>query len=339
MKNLAIQYMSDGLKRDSCLSILGLSKNQLYHKNGVQRPGRRPTTDTYYKDRKDRTIVSVENSVIVDQIIKIKENPDLSHWYKLICRRLQIMGYYINHKKVYRLMKEYHLLEKARKKKGRNFVQFRRVAPEGPLRILEMDIKYVWVEGCACYCYILTTIDTFTRFVLHWTVGYTMRQEQVRRLWDYIIVNYLQPAELLKRKLEIEVRNDNGKQLSSKMIQNYFKENHLNQVFTHPYSPEENGHIESFHKTLGNALRNDTYKSFLELVNRLKKFYLSYNNDRQHSSIAGLSPAMFWALFEEGQIDTIQKEKKMIKFKLNLSYQDILEWPQIDKYNYRVMKT
>jgi hypothetical protein len=27
----------------------------------------------------------------------------------------------------------------------------------------------------------------------------------------------------------------------------FFVENHLNQVFTHPYTTQENGHIESFH--------------------------------------------------------------------------------------------
>jgi transposase InsO family protein len=31
-----------------------------------------------------------------------------------------------------------------------------------------------------------------------------------------------------------------------KLIQEFFKENYLNQVFTHPYTPQENGHIESF---------------------------------------------------------------------------------------------
>lgn len=169
-----------------------------------------------------------------------------SHWYNLIWRRLRVLGYYINHKKVYRLMCDYHLLSQARKKKGRKFVQFRRVLPEGPLRVLEMDIQYIWVKGLARYCYVMTVLDTFTRYVLDWAVGLTMRQEQVLRLWARIIVHYLQPQNLLERKIELEVRNDNGKQFSSIMIQSYFEENHLNQVFTHPYSPEENGMSRAF---------------------------------------------------------------------------------------------
>jgi transposase InsO family protein len=38
--------------------------------------------------------------------------------------------------------------------------------------------------------------------------------------------------------------------ISAKLIQEFFKENYLNQVFTHPYTPQENGHIESFHAIL-----------------------------------------------------------------------------------------
>jgi transposase InsO family protein len=39
------------------------------------------------------------------------------------------------------------------------------------------------------------------------------------------------------------------------LIQEFFKENYLNQVFTHPYTPQENGHIKSFHAILAKKLR------------------------------------------------------------------------------------
>jgi transposase InsO family protein len=54
---------------------------------------------------------------------------------------------------------------------------------------------------------------------------------------------------LLGRGINIEVRNDNDSRFSAKLIQEFFKENYLNQVFTHPYT-QENGHIESFHAIL-----------------------------------------------------------------------------------------
>ena len=128
---------------------------------------------------------------------------------------LQLEGYFINHKKVYRLMRDHHLLESPRRSSGRDFVKFRRVAPQGPLSVLEMDIKYFYVEQRRGYAFVLTIIDTFTRVVLNWRAGYSIRQEQVKQLWSDVIVNYLQPANLLGRRLDIEIRNDNGKQFSA----------------------------------------------------------------------------------------------------------------------------
>jgi len=329
--------MSLGLGRDVCLAITGLTKDQFYYTLTGVKPGRRPTEMTIWRDADTLIRYQVDNEDVVDKIVEIKLNPDMPNWYRLITTTLQIKGYYINHKKVYRLMLTYQLLEKPRKRSGRNFVKYRRVAPHKPLEVIEMDIKYVWIYAVGKYAYILTVIDTFTRYVLHWDVGFTMKSAQVKAVWEYIITNYLQPADMLKKKLDIEVRNDNGKQFNSNLIINFFKENHLNQVFTHPYTPEENGHVESFHKTLGNALQKDRFISLNQLVSRLKKFYTCYNNDRSHGSIKGIPPAKFWALYDLNKIEVIPLEKRRINFKLNVAYQDILTISTINKYDYRAL--
>ena len=329
--------MALGLKRDMCLKITGLTKHQLYYVSKGTKPGRRPTQTTQWRDPLTLITYSVANEEVVQKIVEIKLNPDQANWYRLITTTLQIRGYYINHKKVYRLMLEYLLLEKPRKRTGREFVKYRRVAPLKPLEIIEMDIKYIWIYGTRKYAFILTVIDTFTRYVLDWTVGYTMKSPQVKAVWEYIIANYLQPAGILKERLDVEVRNDNGKQFNSNLIINFFKENHLNHVFTHPYTPEENGHIESFHNTLGKALSKDQFMTLNTLEQRLKKFYTCYNNQRSHSSIKGIPPAKFWALFELNKIEVIPLKKRRIKFELKVAYQDILTIPSIKKYDYRAL--
>lgn len=50
-----------------------------------------------------------------------------------------------------------------------------------------------------------------------------------------------------KEKLAILKENDNDSRFAAKTVQDYFHENHINQVFTHPYTPQENGHIEFYH--------------------------------------------------------------------------------------------
>ena len=331
---LAKEYKTKGLKLTNLFLILGITRHQFYYCPTGRVKGKQASEVTVYRNHKTKERIEVLNEVVIKAIIYIKQNPDLANWYRLITYTLQVEGYYINHKKVYRLMKEYHLLEESKRKKGRNFVQFRRVSPVGPLYVLEMDIKYVWIGGKNRYGYILSVIDTFTRYILHWKVAYSMREAQVKEIWDYIIPTYLQPANMLSKEIQIEVRNDNGKQFSSTMVQEDFKTNYLGQVFTHPYTPEENGHIESFHSTLGKALKGESYKDLEAIDKRLNRFYRTYNNLRQHGSTAMLSPSVFWALYEDQQITVVNLSKKRVKFKLNIPYQDVLSWTKIQRYKY-----
>lgn len=326
-------YQSKGLNRAMVLNITGLTKHQLYYVPTGNKPGKGLTHTSKYLCDKTSEILVLPNKKIIDRIIKIKQEPDLPNWYKLICVKLKLEGWYINHKKVYRLQKEHGLLGKPRKNKGRNFVKFRRVCPSDPLRILEMDIKYVWIYELRRYCFVLTVIDTFTRFVLGWKIGYSMKQSSVKALWEEIILEYLQPAGLLSEEIHIELRNDNGKQFAGTMIQSFFKDNYLNQVFTHPYTPEENGHIESFHKTLGASLKGQQFRNIEELEIRLKQFYKTYNNERPHGSIVGLSPSKFWSLWEMEKITREVLDKKRVRFKLNIELQKVKFIKGIHKYN------
>jgi len=44
-------------------------------------------------------------------------------------------------------MNQGHLLKDRHRKASRKFVEHRKVMPLGPLEVIEMDIKFVWVEG------------------------------------------------------------------------------------------------------------------------------------------------------------------------------------------------
>lgn len=309
------------MKRDKALSILSLSKHQYYYEPTGHRPGKKPTQTT--NKLENQQIVTVLNQEVVDVIRETKQDPDTDYGYHKMCTLLMITGYFINHKKVYRLMKEADLLKPHKKKQDKTFVKYRVVIPEGPLEVLEMDIKYAWIHEDRRYAYILTVIDTFTRFALHWQVGYTMRTRQVKQAWEEIIDTYLQPADLLNKDVSIEIRNDNGRQFGSKIIRQFFEANHLNQVFTHPYTPQENGHVESFHSILSSALGSQGYWNLDSLEQRLTVFYEKYNNVRLHGSIANLSPRVFWDMWEKGNITREVLKNKKVKFYLNIPYQEL----------------
>jgi len=311
--------MSQGLNRSLVLSITGLSKHQMYYRPSTAKRGRKPSVSTL--KRVGSQVVKLSNEVLIDQIKSFKKNPLSNYGYKKMTIQLLLEGYYINHKKVNRIMKEQGLLFPKAKKASRNYVKYRIVIPERPLQVLEMDIKMVWVTSIRRHAYILTIIDTFTRAVLHWRVGLQMTQHQVKLAWDDVIVNHLQAADLLNQKIDVEVRNDNGPQFAAIMVQKYFKENKLNQVFTHPYTPQENGHIESFHSILAKHLDNFTFWDIQELDQQLMTFYDNYNNARLHGSIAYLWPMLFWEMWDKKMISREVNKNKKVKFKLKIPYQ------------------
>lgn len=263
------------------------------------------------------------NQEVVEQIQATKKDPDFNYGYRKMTVQLMCLGYLINHKKTYRLMKENDLLNAYRKFSDKTYVKYRTVVPERPLEVLEMDIKQVWITQDRRHAYILSIIDTFTRVVLHWLMAYSITQEQVKKAWETVIVNYLQPADLLNQELHIELRNDNDSRFSAKDIQAFFLENEIQQVFTHPYTPQENGHVESFHKIMATSIKGQVFWSFQELEDRMKIFYHKYNNQRLHGSIANLWPMKFWELWEQNKIKIIEKKNKKRTFKLLIPYHQI----------------
>ena len=85
----------------------------------------------------------------------------------------------------------------------------------------------VWVERDRRHAFILNIIDTFSRKWLYQSVGFSITQYQVKQAWEHLIIHHLQPNDMLNKDLHIEVRNDNDKRFSSKMIQRFFNETHL----------------------------------------------------------------------------------------------------------------
>jgi len=310
-----------GLIRDNALSILDISRHQYYHRPIGKRPGRKPSQTT--KKKENDSIIEVSNMEVTDQIKDIMADPDTNYGYRKMYFALMMLGYYINHKKVYRLMKEASLLKQWHKHSDKTYARYRKVIPKGPLEVLEMDIKFIWVTRERRHAYVLSIIDTFTRMALHWSLGFTMTSHQVKKAWEEVIENFLQPADMLTKKIHVEIRNDNGPQFSAKIIQEFFADNYLSQVFTHPYTPQENGHMESFYSILSRSLENEVFWDINELEIRLALFYEKYNNERIHSSIAYLTPRLFWELWEKGEIIRQELKNNKVRFLLKIPYQQI----------------
>jgi transposase InsO family protein len=323
-KELVARYICQGLKRDQALSAAGISKHQYYHKPCKGKRGRKPSAQTLKIMPNKLDIERVDDSLVVDAIRQIHQDPDTDYGYRKMTFALMALGFIVNHKKVYRLMKGALLLKGKHQKAAREFVKYRKVLPTQPLEVLEMDIKFVWIERDRRHAFVLTVIDTFTRVLLGRKTAFSINQQTIRQLWCEIIEHHLQPYDCLNRKIAIEIRNDNDSRFIAASVQEFFKQNHISQVFTHPYTPQENGHIESFHAILSKKLKRHVFWSLQDLEQCLILFYEKYNNHRLHGATLYLPPMVFWQCWNEGLVlAEVNPKLRKIKFRPLLGYQQL----------------
>jgi len=98
-----------GMKTEKTLAICKLTRHQYYYKPKAGKSGAKASTQTLkLSDKGVKELV--DNKVVVDEMISIKQHPDTDYGYRATTAALQLLGFIINHKKVYRLMKAYQLL-------------------------------------------------------------------------------------------------------------------------------------------------------------------------------------------------------------------------------------
>ncbi|MFN0188082.1 MAG: transposase [Bacteroidia bacterium] len=309
--------MAQGVKRDRVLAICGVSKNQYYYKAKGGSRGRKRSKITMRESA--GTNEAVSNKDVTAYIGSKYEDPQIDYGYHKMTAELQLDGFKINHKKVYRLMKAGKLLRPKQDRESKQWVKYRMFTPEGPFRVFEMDIKQVWVKTESRYVYILTILDVFTRIVLAQTDGYSMTQVQVQHAWKMVIEEYLEPLGIQARDIHIEIRSDNGPQFCAKKLHGFFAENGFIRTFTHPYTPQENGHVESYHAILVAAMRGTEFENRQQLVEWRETFLAFYNYRRVHSSVAKLPPMTFLDQWEKGNIQLIPHLKIKRKARLILT--------------------
>jgi putative transposase len=315
--------MAQGLKRDKVLAICGISKNAFYYKPKGGKPGRKPSDYTFQQSGDE--LVKRSNRFVKDYMESLFDNPLTDYGYHRMTGALQLAGFYINHKKVYRLMKSARLLQPVLSKTPKAYVKYRVLCPDGALRLMEMDIKQIWVEGLRRHVYVLTILDVFTRCVLYWEVGLGIRQQQVQSAWQLLIEEYLEPARALAWEMHIEIRSDNGPQFCAEKLRQFLQDNYFVQTFTHPYTPQENGHVESFHAILAKALRGEYFEHLPAVRNWLECFYQNYNYLRIHGSTCYLPPMTFWEQWKTGNIERmlISEKERKVRFSLKVPRQQI----------------
>lgn len=275
-----------GMSKKRVLSICRITRSSFYYKARNGRAGRPcPGVTRTHKE------LWVNDSKVVEDIVELLagEFVDYGH-YKTTVHLRDEKGYVINHKKVYRLMRENKLLVLDRQSFNtvkRRWVKELVPDPEAEFCHLEFDIKYIYVQGKRTNAQVLTVLDVFSRWNMGHTVKWNIRQGDVVALSDRIFESYRLPERFY-------VRNDNGSQFVADAVQQYFRDRNVTQEFTRPATPQQNAHIESYHSVMERAVCKrhelDSLEQACQTMDRFREFY---NHRRIHSGVGYTSPYKF----------------------------------------------
>ena len=211
--------------------------------------------------------------------------------YRRITRLLQAEGREVNHKRVYRLWQFEGLsLKKTRNKKKVARIKGKMKRAEYPNHVWTYDFMNDVTEK-GTQIRILNIIDEFSRECLAIRVGRSITSREVVQVLDYLA---------LTRGTAEYIRSDNGPEFVARAIKEWLEEHKVRSIFINPGSPWENSYVESFNGRLRDECLNQEIFSNVEQAGVvLEAWREEYNNYRPHSSLGGLSPAVYARRYQE----------------------------------------
>jgi len=215
--------------------------------------------------------------------------------YRRITAELHRQGLKVNHKKVFRLMRDKNLLCRARKAfkattdsshclvKYPNLIED--LVPYRTDQIWHADITYIRIANS--FVYLATLIDGFSRKVVGYGLGKTLSADlAIAALIDAIS----------KRNTDNLIHHsDQGIQYCSYDYVKILKDYGIAISMSGKANPYENAKIESFFRTLKvEEIYMFDYGTYEEVLNRIPYFIEEvYNKKRLHSSLGYMPPEEF----------------------------------------------
>lgn len=279
---IVLQYIQQAPTR-MLLSWSNLPSSVYYYKSTGGKPGIKASAHTWKLDGD-----LVENQVVIEQIKEILSQEFCCYGYENVTGELRKLDYYINKKKVYRLMDEHNLLlgKVIRTSGRRKFVQHRKIQASYPMEYLCLDIKYVYVHGEKRNFYLLTIIDVFSRKIVDQIFQKSIKQIDVINAFRRINNQYGIKG--------VTIRNDNGSQFIANNVKQYLRTAEANQEFTHIATPEENSYIEAFHSIIQReVIERYEFSGFFDAKQTLFAHTIWYNTRRFHKAIK-MTPDEKW---------------------------------------------
>jgi putative transposase len=251
---------------------------------GVARSSMRPRTE---RDN------SSPDAPLVDEVLAarlkqlIEEHPTFGY------RRLWAMlrfkqGLKLNRKVVYRVLKIKGWLVHQRIRTARPRVKGRKSKTEKSDLRWAMDVTHV-VCGKDGWAHLAAVIDCHDRELIGFEFARRGRAKEAERAIEEACLKRF--GTLRPERPTPILRSDNGLIFQSRRFRAACRDYKLKQEFITPYTPEQNGLIERFFRSLKEeCVWQQNFESFAEAKRAVTRWIDWYNSERPHQSLGYLSP-------------------------------------------------
>jgi putative transposase len=195
---------------------------------------------------------------------------------------------------VYRVLRGADLLRRWNRtpsSKGTGFQQ-----PLLPHEHWHIDISHINV--CGTFYYLLSVLDGFSRYIVHWELRESMTEQEVEII--------LERAKERFPDARPRIISDNGPQFIARDFKEFIRVSGMTHVRTSPFYPQSNGKLERWHQSLKReAIRPRTPLSVDDARRIVTEFVEYYNGERLNSAIGYIAPKDKL----EGRADAIHAER------------------------------
>lgn len=232
----------------------------------------------------------VDDSEIIEALTQLAQQHS-TYGFRKLYKRLRLLGYGWNHKRVYRI---YCGLKLNLRRKGKKRIPTRApeplMVPAKPNECWSMDFMSDNLY-CGKSFRTFNVIDDYNRESLAIEIDSSLPSQRIIRVLDRIAAYRGYPKRL---------RQDNGPEFISHALEMWAEQHGIKLDFIKPGKPTQNAFIERFNRTYRNEVLDCyLFNSLTEVREITDSWMVEYNYDRPHESLGDLPPKEYDKLNQE----------------------------------------
>jgi transposase InsO family protein len=237
---------------------------------------------SYYHQTRKRTIPP--DPYILEKVREEASKRPLYGTRRMAVTLTRRLGRPINRKRIQRIYRILEWIEPQKTKKQLLRTAYdKRPKPARPNELWASDLTYIHC-GIDGWAYLFNVEDVVSReWVSYVFDKYATKENAILSVEKALIKH--------PDALGVRLRTDRGPQYDSESFRQSMRILPVKQEFIAVNTPEQNGHMESFHKTLKREyVWTRDFQTFQEAAESIQEAYLDYNQHRIHSALGYLTP-------------------------------------------------